>query len=62
MKEVLTDIEDGTFARVGSLKTKTVVQIIINSKKMAQTTKLKKLVAKLRAMMPFINEGKEKVR
>ncbi len=47
--------------KIGSKKTKQVVHVIQNTKKMVQTTKSKKWVAKLRAMMPFINEGKEKV-
>ena len=44
MKEVLTDIQDGTFAKDWINENEKVVQNTTNYKEAVQTTKLKKLV------------------
>ena len=60
MKDVLTEIQTGKFAKEWIEENETwSSKIQCNSKKQKQNIKLKKLVQKLRAMMPFINEGEK---
>ena len=59
MKDVLTDIQDGTFAREWIEENETDRPNIQAIKKAESEHQIEEVGAKLRAMMPFINEGKK---
>lgn len=61
MKDVLTDIQNGTFAREWIKENETGRPKYNAYKKAGAEQQLEEVGAKLRAMMPFINEGKKKV-
>ncbi|MGE7692563.1 ketol-acid reductoisomerase [Lysinibacillus sp. NPDC094177] len=61
MKDVLTDIQDGTFARRWIQENENGRPEYTKFKEDGANHQIEEVGAKLRAMMPFINEGKEKV-
>ena len=61
MKEVLTDIQDGTFARRWIAENENGRPEYTKFKEAGANHQIEEVGAKLRAMMPFINDGKEKV-
>jgi ketol-acid reductoisomerase len=61
MKDVLNDIEDGTFARDWIKENETGRPRYTKFKEDGANHQIEEVGKKLRAMMPFINEGKEKV-
>lgn len=62
MKDVLTDIQDGTFAREWIKENETDRPKYNAIKKAESEHQIEEVGAKLRAMMPFINEGKKQVK
>jgi len=61
MKEVLNDIEDGTFAKRWIEENENGRPDYTRYKEEGAKHQIEEVGAKLRAMMPFINKGKEKV-
>ena len=61
MKEVLNDIEDGTFAKRWIAENENGRPDYTRYKEEGAKHQIEEVGAKLRAMMPFINKGKEKV-
>jgi ketol-acid reductoisomerase len=61
MKEVLTDIQDGTFAKRWIEENETGRPEYTKFKEAGANHQIEEVGAKLRAMMPFINQGKQKV-
>ena len=61
MKDVLTDIQDGTFARRWIAENENGRPDYTKYKEAGANHQIEEVGAKLRAMMPFINEGKETV-
>ncbi|RHW38252.1 ketol-acid reductoisomerase [Lysinibacillus yapensis] len=61
MKEVLADIQDGTFAKDWIKENETGRPRYNEYKKAGAEHQIEQVGAKLREMMPFINEGKKKV-
>ena len=61
MKEVLNDIEDGTFAKDWIKENETGRPRYTQYKEAGANHQIEEVGKKLRAMMPFINKGKEKV-
>lgn len=61
MKEVLTDIQDGTFAKRWIAENENGRPEYTKFKEAGANHQIEEVGAKLRAMMPFINEGKQKV-
>lgn len=61
MKDVLTDIQDGTFAKDWIHENETGRPRYNEYKKAGAEHQIEQVGAKLREMMPFINEGKKKV-
>ena len=61
MKEVLTDIQDGTFAKRWIEENENGRPDYTKFKEAGATHQIEEVGAKLRAMMPFINAGKQKV-
>ncbi|QCR32612.1 ketol-acid reductoisomerase [Lysinibacillus sp. SGAir0095] len=61
MKEVLTDIQDGTFAKDWIKENETGRPRYNAYKKAGAEHQIEEVGSKLREMMPFINEGKKKV-
>ena len=61
MKEVLTDIQDGTFAKDWIKENETGRPRYTAYKKAGAEHQIEQVGEKLREMMPFINEGKKKV-
>jgi len=61
MKEVLTDIQDGTFAKDWIKENETGRPRYSQYKQAGADHQIEQVGSKLREMMPFINEGKKKV-
>ncbi|MEK4229428.1 ketol-acid reductoisomerase [Solibacillus sp. FSL H8-0538] len=61
MKDVLTDIQDGTFAKRWIEENETGRPEYTKFKEAGANHQIEEVGAKLRAMMPFINQGKQKV-
>lgn len=61
MKEVLTDIQDGTFAKRWIEENETGRPEYTKFKEAGANHQIEEVGEKLRAMMPFINKGKQKV-
>jgi len=61
MKDVLTDIQDGTFAKRWIEENETGRPEYTKFKEAGANHQIEEVGAKLRAMMPFINQGKTKV-
>jgi ketol-acid reductoisomerase len=61
MKDVLTDIQDGTFAKRWIQENETGRADYNRYKEEGANHQIEEVGAKLREMMPFINEGKKKV-
>ena len=61
MKDVLTDIQDGTFAKRWIKENETGRPEYTKFKEAGANHQIEEVGAKLRAMMPFINQGKQKV-
>ncbi|MER1987288.1 MAG: ketol-acid reductoisomerase [Solibacillus sp.] len=61
MREVLTDIEDGTFAKRWIAENENGRPEYTKFKEAGAQHQIEEVGAKLRAMMPFINQGKQKV-
>jgi ketol-acid reductoisomerase len=61
MKEVLTDIQDGTFAKRWIAENENGRPEYTKFKEAGANHQIEEVGAKLRAMMPFINQGKQKV-
>lgn len=61
MKDVLTDIQDGTFAKRWIAENETGRPEYTKFKEAGANHQIEEVGAKLRAMMPFINQGKQKV-
>ena len=61
MKDVLTDIQDGTFAKRWIAENENGRPDYTRFKEEGANHQIEEVGAKLRAMMPFINEGKQKV-
>lgn len=61
MKDVLTDIQNGTFAKDWIKENETGRPRYTEYKKAGVEHQIEQVGKKLRAMMPFINEGKKKV-
>ncbi len=61
MKDVLTDIQNGTFAKDWINENETGRPRYTEYKKAGAEHQIEEVGSKLREMMPFINEGKKKV-
>ncbi|MGN7477353.1 ketol-acid reductoisomerase [Solibacillus silvestris] len=61
MKDVLTDIQDGTFAKRWIAENENGRPEYTKFKEAGANHQIEEVGAKLRAMMPFINQGKQKV-